>query len=40
MTPRIETGYNDVSNTPKEIGSTQYVQHKDRWYYWYSKVGA
>jgi len=29
MTPRIETGYNDVSSTPKEIGST-YVLHKDR----------
>ncbi len=30
VTPRIETCYNDVSNTPREIGSTQYVQHRDR----------
>jgi hypothetical protein len=32
MTPRIETSCNDANCTPKEIKSTQYVQHKDRQY--------
>jgi hypothetical protein len=26
-----------VSNTPREIGSTQYVQHTDKQYHWCSK---
>ncbi len=30
MTPRSKMGSNDVTNTPKIIGSTQYVQHKNR----------
>jgi hypothetical protein len=29
---RLEMGSNDVNNTPKEIGSPQYVQHRDRQY--------
>ncbi len=30
VTPRTKMGSNDVSNTPREIGSTKYVQHKDK----------
>ncbi len=29
-TPRTKIGSNDVNNTPKEVGSTQYVQHNER----------
>ncbi len=29
-TPRTEMCCNDASNTHKKIGSTQYVQHRDR----------
>jgi hypothetical protein len=29
-TPRIETGSNDVSSTPREAGFAQYVRHKQR----------
>jgi hypothetical protein len=28
-------GSNDVSNTPREVGSTQYVHHRERWYQWF-----
>jgi len=30
LTPRTKMGFNDVSNTPKEVGSTQCVHHKKR----------
>jgi len=30
LTPRTKTGSDDVSNTPKEVGSTQYVHHRER----------
>jgi len=30
MTPRSKMGSNDVNNTPVEIGSTLYIQHKDK----------
>ncbi len=36
-TPRLEMGSNDVNSTPREIGSPQYVQHRDGRYHWYSK---
>jgi hypothetical protein len=29
-TPRIEMGYNDLSNTHREVGSIQFVHHKER----------
>jgi hypothetical protein len=31
-TLRIETGSNDVSSTPREIGFAQYVHHRDKQY--------
>ncbi len=36
-TPGTETDCNDASNTPREIGSTQYVQHTDKQYHWCSE---
>jgi hypothetical protein len=30
VTLKIEMGSNDVSNTPREVGSTQYVHHRER----------
>jgi len=33
MTPRLETGSNDVNNTPIKIGSILYVQHKYKQYH-------
>ncbi len=36
-TPRSKMGSNDMNNTPKENGYAQYVQHKNKWYNWYSK---
>ncbi len=35
VTLKIEMGSNDVSNTPREVGSTQYVHHRERWYQWF-----
>lgn len=32
-TPRLEMGSNDVNSTPREIGSPQYVQHRDGRYH-------
>ncbi len=29
-TPKIEMGYNDVSNRCKEVGFAQYVHHRER----------
>jgi hypothetical protein len=36
-TPRTETSSNDVNNTPREVGFTQYVHHRERRYRWLSK---
>ncbi len=31
-TPRTEMNCNDVNNTPRKIGYTQYVQHTNKQY--------
>lgn len=37
ITLETKMDYNDANNTPREIGFTQYVLHKDKWYHWYSE---